>query len=197
MRLLATAFVFGIPETKMRVIAPHVGGGFGCKIFLYPEYCLVAALARKIECPIKWMETRSENFQATTHGRDHSTQIQVGANNDGTITSLKVNTVANLGGTLSTIAPGIPTTLYGRLLSGSYKFPKIYCGVKGVYTNTGMVDAYRGAGRPEATFVVERAMDLVAKKLGMDVLDIRKKKLYSKRSIPLHPGGWNHKRPCL
>ena len=94
-------------------------------------------------------------------------------------------------------APGIPTTLYGRLLSGSYKFPKIYCGVKGVYTNTGMVDAYRGAGRPEATFVVERAMDLVAKKLGMDVLDIRKKKLYSKRSIPLHPGGWNHKRPCL
>ena len=186
-RLLATAFVFGIPETKMRVIAPHVGGGFGCKIFLYPEYCLVAALARKIECPIKWMETRSENFQATTHGRDHSTQIQVGANNDGTITSLKVNTVANLGGTLSTIAPGIPTTLYGRLLSGTYKFPNIYCGVKGVYTNTGMVDAYRGAGRPEATFVVERALDLVAKKLGMDVVDVRKKNFIQKDQFPYTP----------
>ena len=122
-RLLATAFVFGIPETKMRVIAAHVGGGFGCKIFLYPEYCLVAALARKIERPVKWMETRSENFAATTHGRDHVTQIEVGAKNDGTINSLKVTTVANLGGTLSTIAPGIPTTLYGRLLSGTYKFP--------------------------------------------------------------------------
>ena len=186
-RLLATAFVFGIPETKMRVIAAHVGGGFGCKIFLYPEYCLVAALARKIECPIKWMETRSENFQATTHGRDHSTQVQVGANNDGTITSLKVNTVANLGGTLSTIAPGIPTTLYGRLLSGTYKFPNIYCGVTGVYTNTGMVDAYRGAGRPEATFVVERALDLVAKKLGMDVVDVRKKNFIQKDQFPYTP----------
>ena len=109
-RLLATAFVFGIPETKMRVIAPNVGGGFGCKIFLYPEYCLVAALARKLERPIKWMETRSENYQATTHGRDHVTQLEVGCNNDGTITSLKVNTVANLGGTLSTIAPAVSYT---------------------------------------------------------------------------------------
>ena len=104
-RLLITAFVFGIPETKMRVISAHVGGGFGCKIFLYPEYCLVAALARKLERPVKWMETRTENFAATTHGRDHSTQIVVGANNDGTITSLKVDTVANLGGTLSPIVP--------------------------------------------------------------------------------------------
>ena len=187
MRLLMTAFVFGIPETKMRVIAAHVGGGFGCKIFLYPEYCLMAALARKIERPIKWMETRTENFQATTHGRDHSTEIQVGANNDGTITSLKVNTIANLGGSISTIAPGIPTTLYGRLLSGTYKFPNIYCSVKGVYTNTGMVDAYRGAGRPEATFVVERALDLVAKKLGMDVVDIRKKNFIQKDQFPYTP----------
>ena len=186
-RLLATAFVFGIPETKMRVIAAHVGGGFGCKIFLYPEYCLVAALARKIERPVKWMETRSENFAATTHGRDHVTQIEVGAKNDGTINSLKVTTVANLGGTLSTIAPGIPTTLYGRLLSGTYKFPNIYCGVKGVYTNTGMVDAYRGAGRPEATYVVERALDLVANKLGMDVLDVRRKNFIQTNQFPYLP----------
>ena len=186
-RLLATAFVFGIPETKMRVIAAHVGGGFGCKIFLYPEYCLVAALARKIERPVKWMETRSENFAATTHGRDHVTQIEVGTKNDGTINSLKVTTVANLGGTLSTIAPGIPTTLYGRLLSGTYKFPNIYCGVKGVYTNTGMVDAYRGAGRPEATYVVERALDLVANKLGMDVLDVRRKNFIQTNQFPYLP----------
>ena len=186
-RLLATAFVFGIPETKMRVIAAHVGGGFGCKIFLYPEYCLVAALARKIERPVKWMETRSENFASTTHGRDHVTQIEVGAKNDGTINSLKVTTVANLGGTLSTIAPGIPTTLYGRLLSGTYKFPNIYCGVKGVYTNTGMVDAYRGAGRPEATYVVERALDLVANKLGMDVLDVRRKNFIQTNQFPYLP----------
>ena len=186
-RLLATAFVFGIPETKMRVIAANVGGGFGCKIFLYPEYCLVAALARKIERPVKWMETRSENFAATTHGRDHVTQIEVGAKNDGTINSLKVTTVANLGGTLSTIAPGIPTTLYGRLLSGTYKFPNIYCGVKGVYTNTGMVDAYRGAGRPEATYVVERALDLVANKLGMDVLDVRRKNFIQTNQFPYLP----------
>ena len=133
------------------------------------------------------METRSENFAATTHGRDHVTQIEVGAKNDGTINSLKVTTVANLGGTLSTIAPGIPTTLYGRLLSGTYKFPNIYCGVKGVYTNTGMVDAYRGAGRPEATYVVERALDLVANKLGMDVLDVRRKNFIQTNQFPYLP----------
>ena len=186
-RLLATAFVFGIPETKMRVIAAHVGGGFGCKIFLYPEYCLVAALARKTERPIKWMETRSENFVATTHGRDHLTEIEVGANKDGTLTSLKVNTLANMGGILSTIAPGIPTTLYGRLLSGLYKFKHISCNVKGVYTNTAMVDAYRGAGRPEATYVVERVVDLVAKKLGMDPVDVRKKNFVQPDEFPFLP----------
>src|SRR5690606_12761319 len=136
MRLLMTAFIFGIPETKMRVIAPQIGGGFGSKIFLYPEYCLVAALARKVGQPVKWMETRRENYVATTHGRDHITDIEVAARRDGTITGLKVKTWANLGGVLSTIAPGIPTTLYGRLLSGAYKIPAIYCNVLGVYTNT-------------------------------------------------------------
>lgn len=105
MRLLMTAFVFGIPETKMRVISPQVGGGFGAKIFLYPEYCLVTALSNKVGRPVKWMETRSENYIATTHGRDHITDIEVGAKSDGTITALKVNTYANLGGILSTIAP--------------------------------------------------------------------------------------------
>jgi aerobic carbon-monoxide dehydrogenase large subunit len=187
MRLLMTAFVFGIPETKMRVIAPQVGGGFGTKIFLYPEYCLMAALARKIGKPVKWMETRSENYVATTHGRDHITDIEVGANRDGAITALKVKTYANLGGILSTIGPGIPTTLYGRLLSGAYKIPHIYCNVIGTYTNTGMVDAYRGAGRPEATYVVERAVDLVARELNMDPVDVRRKNFIQPEDFPYAP----------
>jgi carbon-monoxide dehydrogenase large subunit len=189
MRLLMTAFIFGIPETKMRVISPQVGGGFGSKIFLYPEYCLVAALAQKLGRPVKWMETRSENYVATTHGRDHVTDIEVGAKRDGTITALKVKTYANLGGILSTIAPGIPTTLYGRMLSGAYKFPNIYCQVLGVYTNTGMVDAYRGAGRPEATYVVERAVDLVARELNMDPAEVRRKNFIQPQDFPYDPVG--------
>ncbi len=187
MRLLMTAFVFGIPENKMRVISPQVGGGFGTKIFLYPEYVLVAALAKKVGAPVKWMETRSENYVATTHGRDHITDIEVGATKDGRIQGLKVHTFANLGGTLSTIATGIPTTLYGRLLSGAYKIPHFYCNVKGVYTNTSMVDAYRGAGRPEATYVVERAMDLVAAELGMDPSEIRRKNFIQPEDFPYAP----------
>jgi len=187
MRLLMTAFVFGIPETKIRVIAPQVGGGFGTKIFLYPEYCLMVALAKKVGKPVKWMETRRENYVATTHGRDHVTDIEVGAKHDGSITALKVKTFANLGGILSTIGPGIPTTLYGRLLSGAYKIPHIYCNVIGTYTNTGMVDAYRGAGRPEATYVVERAVDLVAKELNMDPTEVRRKNFVQPSDFPYAP----------
>jgi carbon-monoxide dehydrogenase large subunit len=189
MRLLMTAFVFGIPETKMRVIAPQVGGAFGTKIFLYPEYCLMAALAKKIGRPVKWAETRRENYVATTHGRDHITDIEIGAKRDGSITALKVKTYANLGGILSTIAPGIPTTLYGRMLSGSYQIPNIYCQVLGVYTNTGMVDAYRGAGRPEATYVVERAADLVARELNLDPVEVRRKNFIPKEAFPYDPAG--------
>ncbi|HLV34264.1 MAG TPA: molybdopterin cofactor-binding domain-containing protein [Spirillospora sp.] len=189
MRLLMTAFVFGIPETKMRCISPQIGGGFGTKIFLYPEYCLVAALARKIGRPVKWMESRTENYVATTHGRDHITDLEVGAKHDGTITALKVNTYANLGGVLSTIAPGIPTTLYGRMLSGAYRIPNIYCHVQGVYTNTGMVDAYRGAGRPEATYVIERAVDLVARELNMDPVEVRRKNFIPPDAFPYDPAG--------
>jgi carbon-monoxide dehydrogenase large subunit len=186
-RLLITAFVLGIPETKLRVVAPQVGGGFGSKIFLYPEYPLVLLLAKKLGRPVKWAETRRENYVATTHGRDHITDVEVAAQRDGTITALKVHTYANLGGTLSTIAPGIPTTLYGRLLSGAYKIPHIYCNVKGVYTNTGMVDAYRGAGRPEATYVVERAVDLVARELGMDPVEVRRKNFIAADAFPYAP----------
>src|SRR5918912_1400978 len=125
MRLLMTAFVFGIPETRMRCISPQIGGAFGTKIFLYPEYVLMAALAEKVGRPVKWVETRSENYVATTHGRDHVTRLRVGAKQDGTIVALDADTLANLGGILSTIAPGIPTTLYGRMLSGAYRIPAI------------------------------------------------------------------------
>jgi aerobic carbon-monoxide dehydrogenase large subunit len=189
MRLLMTAFVFGIPETKMRCIALHVGGGFGTKIFLYHEYVLVAALAEKVGRPVKWMETRSENYAATTHGRDHVAYLEVGAKRDGTITALKAKTYANLGGVLSTIAPGIPTTLYGRMLSGAYRFPNIYCQVLGIYSNTGMVDAYRGAGRPEATYVVERAVDLVARELELDPVEVRRKNFIPPDAFPYDPVG--------
>jgi carbon-monoxide dehydrogenase large subunit len=187
MRLLMTAFVFGIPETKMRVIAPQVGGGFGTKIFLYPEYCLMAALAKKIGRPVKWSETRRENYVATTHGRDHITDIEIGGTRDGKITALKVKTYANLGGVLSTIAPGVPTTLYGRILSGAYKIPHLYCNVIGTYTNTAMVDAYRGAGRPEAMYVVERAVDLLASELKMDPAELRRKNFIQPDDFPYTP----------
>jgi carbon-monoxide dehydrogenase large subunit len=188
MRLLMTAFVFGIPETKMRCISPTVGGAFGTKIFLYPEYVLMAALAEKLGRPVKWIESRRENYTATTHGRDHVTYLEVGAKRDGTITALKAKTYANLGGVLSTIAPGIPTTLYARMLSGAYRIPAIHCRVLGVYTNTGMVDAYRGAGRPEATYAVERAADLVAHELGLDPVDVRRKNFIQPDAFPYDPG---------
>src|ERR687888_649502 len=188
MRLLMTAFVFGISETKMRCISPQVGGGFGTKIFLYPEYVLVAALAEKTGRPVKWMESRSENYTATTHGRDHVTYLKVGAERDGTITALDAKTYANLGGILSTIAPGIPTTLYGRMLSGAYRIPNIHCQVLGVYTNTGMVDAYRGAGRPEATYAVERAVDLLARELELDPVDVRRRNFIPPDAFPYDPG---------
>ncbi|MDX1437499.1 MAG: molybdopterin cofactor-binding domain-containing protein, partial [Anaerolineales bacterium] len=186
---LMSAFVFGIPETKIRVIAPQVGGGFGTKIYLYPEYCLAAAISRKLNRPVKWVETRQENYQATIHGRDHITDLEVGASPDGRISSIKVHTYANLGGTLSTIAPGIPTTLYGRMLSGAYKIPHIFCKVVGVYTNTAMVDAYRGAGRPEATFVVERAVDLVANATGLDPAEVRRINFIQPEDFPYDPVG--------
>jgi carbon-monoxide dehydrogenase large subunit len=135
------------------------------------------------------MESRSENYAATTHGRDHVTYLKVGAKRDGTITALDAKTYANLGGTLSTIAPGIPTTLYGRMLSGAYRIPAVHCRVRGVYTNTSMVDAYRGAGRPEATYVVERAVDLVARELGLDPVEVRRRNFIPPDAFPYDPAG--------
>ncbi len=187
-RLLLTAFVLGIPENKMRCIAPDVGGGFGAKIFLYPEMAATLYAAKLVGQPVKWIETRRDNYASTSHGRAHTTDIEVAGKRDGTITGMRVHTYANLGAYLSTIAPGIPTTLYGRMLSGVYKIRNIFCEVEGVYTNTGMVDAYRGAGRPEAAYVIERAMDMFADEIGMDPAEVRRRNYLKPDDFPYENG---------
>lgn len=187
-RLLLTAFVLGIPENKMRCIAPDVGGGFGAKIFVYPEMAAVLYATKHTGRPVKWIETRRENCQATAQGRDHITDIEVAGTRDGKVTALRVRTYANMGAYLSTASGGIPTTLYGRMLAGVYKIPNIFCEVFGVYTNTAMVDAYRGAGRPEATYVIERAMDLFAHEIGMDPAEVRRKNFIQPADFPYDTG---------
>jgi carbon-monoxide dehydrogenase large subunit len=190
-RLLLTAFVTGIPEHKVRCISPDVGGAFGTKIFCYADMALVMFASKAIGGrPVKWVESRRENYQATIHGRDHITYLEIAGKRDGEITGLRVKTLANLGGRLSTIGPGIPTTLYARVLSGCYKIPNVYAEVTGVYTNTTFVDAYRGAGRPEATYVIERAMDLFAAEIGMDRAAIRRKNFIPPDQFPYeNPSG--------
>src|SRR5215207_9574322 len=191
-RLLLTAFVTGIPEHKVRCISPDVGGAFGTKIFCYADMALVMFASKLIGGgrPVKWVESRRESYGSTIHGRDHITYVEIAGKRDGTVTGVKVKTYANLGGRLSTIGPGIPTTLYGRVLSGCYKIPNVYCEVTGVYTNTTFVDAYRGAGRPEATYVVERAMDLFANEIGMDRAAIRRKNFIPPDAFPYdNPSG--------
>lgn len=175
-RLLLSAML-GIPESKMRVVAPDVGGGFGSKIPLYPYEAVVSRIAMDLGRPVKWVATRREEFLATTHGRDHVEYVEIAAKSDGTVLGLRVKTYANLGAYLSTAAPGVPTILFGTMLSGPYKIRAVDVEVLGVFTNTTPVDAYRGAGRPEATYILERAMDLVARRLGMDPADVRRKNL--------------------
>ena len=168
------ALVTGHPEHLIRVIAPDVGGAFGSKLYLYAEEVIAPIIAKNLKRPVKWVESRSEGYLATTHGRDHITDIEIIGNRDGTITGLDVRTLANMGAYLSTFAPLIPTWLYGLMLSGPYKIPNIYCKVIAPFTNTTPVDAYRGAGRPEATYAVERAVDLFAQEIGMDPAEVRK-----------------------
>jgi len=187
-KLVVAAFVLGIPEQKIRVIAPDVGGGFGSKIFVYFDMPLVLWLSKALGRPVKFFEDRTENYLHTTHGRDHHTDIEIGATKDGKITALKVSTLANLGAYLSTVAPGVATTLYGRMVAGCYKIPNIHVDVKGVYTNTAMVDAYRGAGRPEATFVIERACDLVADATGVDPAEVRRRNFIQPADFPYDTG---------
>jgi carbon-monoxide dehydrogenase large subunit len=183
-RLLLCAFVLGLPEHKVRVISPDVGGGFGSKIFHYPEEIICAWSTRKIGRPVKWTAERTESYLSDAHGRDHRTIAEMGFDKDGNILGLRVNTIANLGAYLSTLGGGIPTWLYGTLLAGQYKTKHIYVQVQGVFTNTTPTDAYRGAGRPEATYVLERLMDTAAHEMNIDPVDLRKKNFIPPDAFP-------------
>jgi carbon-monoxide dehydrogenase large subunit len=174
-RLVLSAFIGLAPEHKLRVIAPDVGGGFGSKIFIYAEEVVCLWAARKIQRAVKWTGDRNEAFLADAHGRDHATTAELAIDGDGKILALRAKTKANLGAYLSTFASSVPTYLYAPLLSGQYNIPAIYCEVDGVYTNTAPVDAYRGAGRPEATFVVERLVEVAARQTGQDPAEFRRK----------------------
>jgi aerobic carbon-monoxide dehydrogenase large subunit len=167
----------GTPEHKIRVIAPEVGGGFGSKLPHYPEDSMAVFASKTVKRPVKWTEGRSENYRSTTHGRDHIQDVEIAAKRDGTIVGLRAKVWANLGAYLSTAATGIPTILHGLMLSGVYKIPNIHEDVYGVFTNTTPVDAYRGAGRPEAVFLVERMVDLLARELKMDPVELRRKNM--------------------
>jgi aerobic carbon-monoxide dehydrogenase large subunit len=174
-RLVMSAFVGVAPEHKLRVIAPDVGGGFGSKIFIYPEEVVALWAAKRVGRPVKWVCDRSEAFLADAHGRDHVTHAEMAFGAEGKITALKVKTIANIGAYMSTFSSSIPTYLYATLLSGQYDIPAIYCEVDAVYTNTVPVDAYRGAGRPEATFVVERLVEVGARELRIDPAELRRR----------------------
>lgn len=174
-RLLMCAFVLGIPEHKMRVVAPDVGGGFGSKIFLYNEETALVWASKRVGRPIKWTADRSEAFLSDAHGRDHVTTAELACDAQGKFLAMRVHTTANLGAYLSTFASSVPTILYATLLAGQYATPKIYCQVTGVFTNTAPVDAYRGAGRPEATYVVERLVETAARELKIEPAEIRRR----------------------
>ena len=183
-RLLLSAFTLGIPESKLRVISPDVGGGFGSKIFHYPEEVIVPWVARQVGRPARWVATRTESQMTDSQGRDHVTVAKLAMTSDGTFTGLDVETWANQGAYLSTFAPLIPTALYITLLSGNYKMPGVFGKVHGTLTHTVPVDAYRGAGRPEAAYLVERLVDLAAVRLGRDPLDLRRQNAIPKEDFP-------------
>jgi carbon-monoxide dehydrogenase large subunit len=174
-RLVIAAFVGMAPEHKLRVIAPDVGGGFGSKIFIYPEEVVALWASRRLGRPVKWVAQRTEAFISDAHGRDHVTHAEMAFDGNGKIVGLRASTIANLGAYMSTFSSSVPTYLYATLLSGQYDIPHIYCEVDAVYTNTVPVDAYRGAGRPEATFVLERLMEIGARQMAIDPAELRKR----------------------
>ncbi len=183
-RLLMGAFVLGIPEHKLRVVAPDVGGGFGTKIFHYAEEAFVTFAAKALNRPVKWTCSRSEAFMSDAHGRDHVTKIELALDKDNNFTALRTDTYANMGAYLSTFAPSVPTWLHGTLMAGNYRTPLIYVNVKAVFTNTVPVDAYRGAGRPEATFQLERLVDKAARELGVDPIELRRQNFIKPEDFP-------------
>ncbi|MSP98330.1 MAG: xanthine dehydrogenase family protein molybdopterin-binding subunit [Betaproteobacteria bacterium] len=174
-RLLMTAFVMGLPEHKVRVVAPDVGGGFGSKIYLYAEDVVVTWASRQLNRPVKWTAERSESFLSDAHGRDHVSKAELALDRDGKFLALRVSTTANLGAYLSTFSTCIPTILYATLLAGQYTTPAIYAEVTAVFTNTAPVDAYRGAGRPEATYLLERIVETAAREMKIDPAELRRR----------------------
>jgi aerobic carbon-monoxide dehydrogenase large subunit len=184
-RLVMSAFVQVAPEHKLRVIGPDVGGGFGSKVFIYGEECVVTWASKKIGGrPVKWVAERSESFLSDAHGRDHVTHAELAMDADGNVTALRVNTKANIGAYMSTFSSCVPTYLYGTLLAGQYKTPAIYCDVQAYYTNTVPVDANRGAGRPEACFVLETLFDQAAHEIGKDPAEFRRQNFIRKDQFP-------------
>lgn len=183
-RLLISAFVLGIPENKLRVIAPDVGGGFGSKIYHYGEEALVLAAAKRLKRPVKWTATRTEAFLTDAHGRDHLTKIELACEKDGTFIAFRTETHANVGAYLSNFSTATPTFLHGTLMAGNYAVPNVYVNVKAIFTNTAPVDAYRGAGRPEATFSIERVIDKAARELGIDPIEIRRRNFVKPDQYP-------------
>src|SRR2546423_5659840 len=179
------ALMIGIPENKLRVITPEVGGGFGSKLNVYAEEALLGWISIQLGKPVKWIESRRENMQATIHGRGQVGYIEIGCKNDGAVTGLRYNVFADLGAYHQLLTPAIPT-LTGLMLSGAYKIPAIQINVTGCFTNKMATDAYRGAGRPEATYVVERAMDLVAAELRIDPAEVRRKNFPTPAEFPFH-----------
>ena len=183
-RLLMGAYVLHLPEHKLRVVAPDVGGGFGSKIYHYAEEAIVTWASAQLKRPVKWTAERSESFLSDAQGRDHVTHVELALDENARFLALRVSTVANLGAYLSTFAPAIPTILYATLLAGTYSTPAIHCTVRAVFTNTVPVDAYRGAGRPEATYVVERIVDVAARQLGIDPAELRRRNFIAKDAYP-------------
>lgn len=183
-RLLLGAFVLQHPEHKFRVVSRDVGGGFGSKIYPYPEYAFLCWATKKINRPIKWTAERSEAFVTDAHGRDHVTEVELALDADGKFTGMRVYTIANLGGYVSTFAPLVPTFLYATLFAGQYATPAIYADVQAVFTNTTPVDALRGAGRPEATYLIERVIDLAAREMGIDPAELRRRNLIGADAFP-------------
>jgi len=179
-RLVLSAFIGVAPENKLRVIAPDVGGGFGSKIFIYAEETVCVWASKKVGRPVKWVAERSESFVSDAHGRDHQTHAELALDATGRMLGLRVKTIANLGAYLQLFSASVPTYLYATLLSGQYDLPAIYCQVDGVLTHTAPVDAYRGAGRPEATYVIERLVETAAREMGMDPAEFRRKNFIRK-----------------
>ncbi|MEM1421161.1 MAG: xanthine dehydrogenase family protein molybdopterin-binding subunit [Pseudomonadota bacterium] len=183
-RLLMGAFVLNIPEHKLRVMAPDVGGGFGSKIFHYAEEAFVTWASKEIGRPIKWTAERSESFVTDAHGRDHVTKAELAMDSEGKFLALRADTLANMGAYLSTFAPCVPTWLHGTLLAGQYAHPAVHCRVRAVFTNTVPVDAYRGAGRPEATYLLERLINKAAQEIGLDQVEIRRRNFIRPDQFP-------------